>query len=85
MSQERKDMLRKIQELGFVCIDLNLYLDTHPRDQRALMEYNAYSNQLAMMKRQYEAIHGPLMNFGHSQSQYPWQWIESPWPWEEEL
>ncbi|HCD09371.1 MAG TPA: spore coat protein CotJB, partial [Thermoanaerobacter sp.] len=31
---------------------------------------------------QYEQFYGPLMVFGHSQSQYPWKWVDDPWPWE---
>ena len=81
---KRLDMLRKLQEVQFACIDLNLYLDTHPADQRALMDFNAYACQLAMLIKQYECMYGPLLNYGFSQSQYPWQWIEGPWPWEME-
>ncbi|MFZ5967900.1 MAG: spore coat protein CotJB [Bacillota bacterium] len=82
MHKERLEILKKIQEFEFACIDLNLYLDTHPTDQRALMDYNMYSNQLLMLKRQYENMYGPLMNFGFSPSQYPWRWIDEPWPWQ---
>ncbi|MBS3995398.1 MAG: spore coat protein CotJB [Alkaliphilus sp.] len=82
MHKEKINMLRKMQEIQFACVDLNLYLDTHPMDQRALMDYNAYVCQLAILRRQYESIYGPLLNLGFSQSQYPWQWIDEPWPWE---
>ena len=82
MHKQRLDMLRRIQEIEFACVELNLYLDTHPTDQRALMDYNAYTCQLIMLKRQYESMYGPMTNFGTAQSQYPWQWINDPWPWE---
>ncbi|AOT72209.1 spore coat protein CotJB [Geosporobacter ferrireducens] len=82
MEKERVEMLRRIQEVEFACIDLNLYLDTHPTDKRALMDYNSYTYQLMMLKKQYESIYGPMTNFGYAQSQYPWAWIEDPWPWE---
>ena len=62
---------------------LNLYLDTHPNDCRAMNEYNCYVRQLQSLKREYEMQYGPLMNFGHSLSPCPWRWIEEPWPWEE--
>ena len=29
-SMTRAEQIRKIQELCFACVDLNLYLDTHP-------------------------------------------------------
>lgn len=82
MQKEKLDLLKKMQELEFACIDLNLYLDTHPTDQRALMDYNTYAYQFAVVRSQYESLHGPLTNFGFSQGQYPWAWLQDPWPWE---
>jgi spore coat protein JB len=64
-------------------VELNLYLDTHPRDQRALRDYNAYTQHLMMLKNEYQRRYGVLTNFGNAQSQYPWSWINEPWPWEE--
>lgn len=81
---ERTRLLRQIQEVEFAAIELQLYLDTHPYDQNALMEYNSLSNQLLMLKQQYEMLYGPLMNFGFSPNHGSWRWIDSPWPWEEE-
>ncbi|WP_428844934.1 spore coat protein CotJB [Calderihabitans maritimus] len=75
-------MLRVIQELEFVAVDLSLYLDTHPEDNRALEHYNRVTEQLNLRKREYEQIFGPLAVYGFSPSQYPWRWIEEPWPWE---
>jgi spore coat protein JB len=82
MDGNQISLLKKIMEIEFTCIDLNLYLDTHPEDQKALQDYNYYSNQLSMLKQQYEQFYGPLMVFGHFQSQYPWKWVDDPWPWE---
>ncbi len=78
----KKDLMKKIQELEFTSLDLNLYLDTHPENMEALMEYNKCANQIAQLKRMYEMKYGPLMNFGFSPSQYPWKWVDEPWPWE---
>lgn len=82
---ERIALMKRIQEVEFAATDLQLYLDTHPQDQRALMQFNQYAAELMMLKQQYELAYGPLLNFGFSQSQYPWRWIETPWPWEEEF
>lgn len=79
---EQMALLRRIQEIEFVAIDLNLYLDTHPDDQRALCDYNHASQQLQALMREYERCYGPLMPFGHGVSQPPWAWIEDPWPWD---
>lgn len=80
---ERRELLDQIRAIEFMTVDLNLYLDTHPNDRRALNEYNYYTRQLQALKREYEMRYGPLSNFGTALSQYPWAWIDQPWPWEE--
>lgn len=81
--RDRNRLLRQIQEVEFAALELQLFLDTHPCDQRALMEYNGYANQLLMLKQQYEMLYGPLLNFGFSPNHGGWRWLDSPWPWEE--
>lgn len=80
---DRHKLLKQIQEVEFAAVEWQLYLDTHRYDQRALMEYNNYSNQLLMLKQQYEMLYGPLLNFGFSPNHGSWRWLDSPWPWEE--
>lgn len=82
MHKQQVKMLKAIMALEFTAIELNLYLDTHPGDQKALMDYNMVSQQLRAAKKQYESQFGPLANFGEDPSKYPWQWIEEPWPWQ---
>jgi spore coat protein JB len=79
-----KDLLRKIQELEFAAVDINLYLDNHPENQKALNDYNRISEELKQLKRVYEKEFGPLMPFGNVPAEYPWNWINDPWPWEQE-
>jgi spore coat protein JB len=80
---EQMAFLKRLQEVEFALVELQLYLDTHRDDQRALMEFNKYSRQLEALKKQYELQYGPLLNFGFSPSQYPWRWLDGPWPWEQ--
>jgi spore coat protein JB len=76
-------MLRKIQEMEFVAIELNLYLDTHPEDVDALNDFNCAVEVLRKHKKKYEEEFGPFSNFGSGgYSDAPWQWIRGPWPWE---
>ena len=82
MMHEQLTLLHELQAVEFAALELNLYLDTHPTDQRALMDFNAYACRLKMLKEMYEQQYGPILNFGFSPSRYPWQWIEGPWPWE---
>lgn len=77
-----EDLLKRIQELEFAAVDLNLFLDNHPENQQALIDYNKITEELKKLKKMYEAQYGPLTNFGYAPSQYPWAWVNDPWPWE---
>lgn len=79
---QQANMLKDIMSLEFTAVDLNLFLDTHPGDVKALSEYNCVTNELKTLKHAYEQCYGPLANFGSSPSQYPWRWTEEPWPWQ---
>ena len=76
---ERRKMLMEIRELDFSIIELGLYLDTHPEDQRALCLHRKYVKELKELKDKYQKVYGPLTIY------YPcnkWRWLEEPWPWE---
>lgn len=81
-TDERNEMLARLQEIQFMTVDLNLYLNTHPDDVRALNQYNYYAAQQMMLKNKYEQLYGPLSNFGTAFGKVPWNWIYEPWPWE---
>lgn len=76
---EREKMLMEIRELDFSIIELGLYLDTHPEDQKALCLWRKYVKELKDLKDKYQKVYGPLSIY------YPcnkWRWLEEPWPWE---
>lgn len=81
MDINRERLLRELMAADFYVIELNLYLDTHPKDQRALAIYNSSVQRAKMLKENYERLYGPLTAMW-SYSAYPWQWIKDPWPWE---
>jgi spore coat protein JB len=74
--------LRRLQEVQFALIELQLYLDMNPEDQRAIHQYNCLSEELKRLKREYETERGPLMHYGFSPSPSRWVWNTTPWPWE---
>jgi len=81
--ERQAEMLVKIQEMEFIAIELNLYLDTHPCDREAINDYNCAVEESRKLAQKYEAEFGPLYNFGLSANcEDSWQWINSPWPWE---
>ncbi|RNB89162.1 spore coat protein CotJB [Brevibacillus nitrificans] len=80
--EQYMEMLTQLQAVDFVLCELNLYLDTHPNDANAIEQYNELVQQRWHMANEFETLYGPLMNLGHSYSGYPWQWNDTPWPWQ---
>lgn len=78
---DKCELLTRIGEVQFVCIELNLYLDTHPGDEDARSDYYGYSRLLESLIAEYEAEYGPLQGFGHSPTEKGC-WVCSDWPWE---
>ena len=78
-SSTRSDLLQKVLETIFACVEMNLYLDTHPEDERALCLHREYTRRLKDLRDKYQKVYGPLT------IEYPcnkWRWLEEPWPWE---
>ncbi len=78
----RDECLKKLTMLDFMCIDLNLYLDTHPTDQDALENFNTVATQASQLREFYEKEFGPLLPSRPTCSD-EWRWIDNPWPWDE--
>jgi len=74
--------LERIQKIDFALVELNLYLDTHPTDMQAIQQFNQLAQNRRTMAYAFESKFGPLMGFGHSFSRFPWQWVQTPWPWQ---
>jgi spore coat protein JB len=82
---ERSAMILQIQQIGFSLVDLNLYLDTHPTDKVALMNYNTLHEQYNGLMMQYNMTYGPLMGFGHAPGgMEEFLWVNGPWPWQKD-
>lgn len=75
----RAEMMMKIRELNFAIIELGLYLDTQPEDQRALCLHREYTKELRDLKDKYQRMYGPLTIYFPCNK---WRWLEEPWPWE---
>jgi len=82
VEQRQMQMLREIQQLEFAAVELNLFLDTHPRDREPLNDLKTVVDRLHQLKEQYEGMCGPLTVQGFTPESYPWRWVEGPWPWE---
>lgn len=79
--RERECALKKLMAYDFMQLELNLYLDTHPCDQRALNEFHKVNKKAIELRKLFEERYGELTT-SSAMSNEKWSWIESPWPWE---
>lgn len=79
----REEMLKRVQELGFMTDELRLFLNTHPQCQEALCALQRYIALERTAKLEYEQRYGPL-TLEAMECRERYDWIKSPWPWEVE-
>ena len=75
----REEMIMSLRAYKFSIIELALYLDTHPDDEKALCLHREYAKKAKELADKYQKMFGPLTIY------YPckkWRWLEEPWPWE---
>ncbi|MBN8207157.1 spore coat protein CotJB [Bacillus sp. NTK071] len=82
LPKEYYELLEELQACDFVLVELTLYLDTHPDDYDAIQQFNEYAKMRKQLKKRYEKEYGPLQQYGNSYSSYPWNWDDTPWPWQ---
>ena len=77
--EQRRQMMDQIRSYEFGIVELALYLDTHPEDQKALCLHKKYCKDVKELKDKYQKVYGPLtINYPCNK----WRWLEEPWPWE---
>jgi spore coat protein JB len=86
MDRERRNninvnMLKEIMTYDFSVLETVLYLNTHPEDERVLELHNRYADRLDHLTEEYQERY-TLLNQYYPEADYPWQWIDEPWPWE---
>ena len=76
-------MMRKIQEIDFAIIDLNLFLDTHPQCQEAIELFKELAATSKSLKSDYQAKYAPLYVHNSTNSN-SFDWVDKceKWPWE---
>ena len=72
---------KTLAEAGIMVYDIQLFLDTHPKDTEALEAYAEYKAMYDAAKRDYENAYGPL-TASRCNSREHFDWINGPWPWE---
>ncbi|MCC8043672.1 MAG: spore coat protein CotJB [Oscillospiraceae bacterium] len=79
----RSNLLRAIQMYDFYLYELQLYLDTHPRCQRALETYKQYKEMRQRAMDEFSARFGPITPY-QADCDGVFSWAKAPWPWEKE-
>ena len=75
----RETLMQEIMEYKFSILDLALYLNTHPDDEKALCCHKEFCYRAKELTDKYQQIYGPLTIECPCNS---WRWLEGPWPWE---
>ncbi len=81
MDRTEQSLLMRIGELRFACVELQLYLDTHPEDLEARDDFNSYATALDRLMQEYQETCGPLQNFGNCPHEAG-SWVYQKWPWQ---
>lgn len=82
-TNRRQELLRQIQTISFVLVEINLFLNTHPTDMAALNYYHENVALLDRLNYEYATQYGPL-SANDVVSSNRWTWVDQPWPWEKE-
>lgn len=80
---EKEILLKKIDNISFMCDDIRLFLDTHPKNQQALYFYDKYTEVRKKLVREYHEKFGGLTWYDYSGGK--WNWCDEPWPWQWEV
>ena len=72
----RDEMLEQIKCRNFAIIELGLYLNTHPNDDKALCLHRKYCKELKELKDKFQKVYGPLTIYFPCNK---WRWLEEPW------
>lgn len=77
---EQEKMLYQIMALSFAINDFNLYLDLHPDNKEILELFKKYVTEKEILCKEYIRKYGPLEVSEVSGNKF--NWINSPWPWD---
>lgn len=80
---DKRRLTRQIHSLDFSIKEMELYLDVHPHNQRALNLLSELRRKRAALIAVYEQRFGVyIVTTNDVPAEDCWRWIDSPWPWE---
>jgi len=73
--------LGELMAIEFIVKELNLYLDTHARDEKAFQLMRSMTALLKEARERYVELYGPV-TLADLASSSRYTWLTGPWPWE---
>ena len=80
VTAEQITLLRRIQELSFAKLEVELFLDTHPENDKALAYLATLRGELAEAMQQYRD-RGFALTTDDVEGE-SWGWVQTPFPWQ---
>ena len=77
----KRRLLKELMSYDFILNELNLYLDSHSNDKKALRMHKEIAEKAEILRKQYTKDFGPLTAATNNNAE-SWDWICGPWPWE---
>lgn len=81
MRTDRDRLMKTVRDTDFAILDVGMYLNSHPKDEKAMDYFNRYQQINKEATREYEKHFGPLTVTGVDTNN-GWTWTKGPWPWE---
>ena len=78
----KRELMEKINQYSFAMNEANLFLDTHPFDNEALLYFQKYRELRVEAVKEYAKYYAPLCIDYAVCDKTPWSWVNEPWPWE---
>ena len=83
MLSEKEEALRKISAADFAIHDLELFLNSHRENKKAVELLKQYRECRTELVSEYEQRYGDFATLvGDVKAAVPWSWTNGPWPWE---
>lgn len=79
---EREKLMCEMNKAQFAAVEVGLFLDTHPRNKKALESMQTYTGKYKELKKRYEEKFGMVDIYSPNNNEERWTWIDNPWPWE---
>lgn len=79
---EKARWKRMIHAYDFAILEVEMYLDTHPRDTKALQLREDYKRKRKQLVDAYTQKFGPYIVTTDDVRGNCWTWVNDPWPWE---